>query len=1379
MANERVYKITINGITESVTQVDVLLAKLNELDERIKNITKQGVKIKIGKGDIDIDSGQITENINSLAGMRKELSRLKKEFVNMDFNDANWTKLRDKVLQTNNAVKSVEQSIGIFSRNVGNYTNSFLAAFDKFPQSVRDTLQGLKSFNSEAVTLEQKINTVHKSMSELGATKIDTDAYKALEEVLKNLYEAQAQVNESIKNAQDRTHGINDIAETFKSATGAIQVAAGAMSMFGGKSDDAVKAIKKLQEIQTIANGLKDLSTSVQKSGALWKVWTVALTMTDKVLALLPARFRAVTAAETATAAGTKAVTGAMNGLRVAIASTGIGLLVVLVGAAVSKLIEMGNATEDAKDELQSMNDYISGTLQDTLKNIDFKKSIGELSELGAAKKGLEAAKQAMADFGDVMEKVGKKFDTDWYELWDKYVKGLDINVDTKEAENAIQRFNKILKEPFKSIDDGNDKISEVRKLIVAVAKDGSDAAKFYNDAMQQFIQNGEVAIQMLQRIKQAELDLAKTIQENNAQAISNTYLRGKAMRDLERQERIKGYEAQLKEDQSNAEEIREAIASVNRLYDRQDREEYQRLLDDKARLLVETKANEIKAGQDTLQARKDLIDEEEKAALKSARKQASEALLTAKQREELLTSIRNKYKKQREDAEREWYKQMNNTIISLTKDLNNALLNLDQTSTSFAEQQFNIDELKRSFNKYKNEFVKDIADINDMAELAVKAIGIPALGDNGYDPTKAWTKPIDEKRNTNFYERWSDTLLNTLKYTQEEVDKIMGKIAVSMSDRLVHAGVDVSAIDEISDIQLKVNALVDLIYNNKDKLEQSRNDVENYAESIVGSLALISNGLYDANKEYPELIREVDDFYSEYEARVKTHLEQQLKDNKENETKRYEQAVEALAQERDLKLKDIDNAVGDEEHKKSQIELINKTYNAKISAETNTHNANMLRMENDYTNKVSSVVIERYDSLLGMYEQYDSEIQLRLLQSQRHSTNSWNIVNIVKVRRDLNDAKKEYEQFGKDFTKLTKELDVAFSKGEISVDQYNAKYKELIDKSRNAKDAMEDINTQSKESIGDFISSLNVYFSAAVNGFNDILNAVGDIQAGEFERQMKKLELENDRLSELLSQQQEIVQNHVSKIDEIEGELGTARGDRRDQLVAALNAEKLAREKAFAEEKKIQKEKEANERQQRELDYKEKIRQWNQQKHQAYASAALAVANALATQPFVPVGIAMGALATSLGAVQIAAIIKNKPVKYAQGGLLEGQSHAQGGIQVPQLGAELEGGEFVINKRSTSMNYGLIDFINHSKKRIDIADLVEFYYTKPSSSNASPKKRYAEGGKLPIVSTIDIGNNTQHITVSMDDTPIVVSVEEITQTQEHIKEVKTLAGVY
>ena len=73
---------------------------------------------------------------------------------------------------------------------------------------------------------------------------------------------------------------------------------------------------------------------------------------------------------------------------------------------------------------------------------------------------------------------------------------------------------------------------------------------------------------------------------------------------------------------------------------------------------------------------------------------------------------------------------------------------------------------------------------------------------------------------------------------------------------------------------------------------------------------------------------------------------------------------------------------------------------------------------------------------------------------------------------------------------------------------------------------------------------------------------------------------------------------------------------------------------------------------------------------------------------PAIPVNIATGVL----GAVQLATVIAEPLPKAARGRLIKGKSHLQGGTII-----EAEGGEAIINKRSTSMFAPLLSAINEA----------------------------------------------------------------------------------
>ena len=110
-----------------------------------------------------------------------------------------------------------------------------------------------------------------------------------------------------------------------------------------------------------------------------------------------------------------------------------------------------------------------------------------------------------------------------------------------------------------------------------------------------------------------------------------------------------------------------------------------------------------------------------------------------------------------------------------------------------------------------------------------------------------------------------------------------------------------------------------------------------------------------------------------------------------------------------------------------------------------------------------------------------------------------------------------------------------------------------------------------------------------------------------------------------------------------------------------------------------------------------------------------MAVSNALAVNPWF-VGLALSAVALALGMKNVAAI-KSTPI-YEDGGVIQGARHSQGGVKVLGGQAEVEGGEFITNRKSTAANLPLLTFINDKKKTLTAEDLMMFF------NSGTPKMR-------------------------------------------------------
>lgn len=104
-----------------------------------------------------------------------------------------------------------------------------------------------------------------------------------------------------------------------------------------------------------------------------------------------------------------------------------------------------------------------------------------------------------------------------------------------------------------------------------------------------------------------------------------------------------------------------------------------------------------------------------------------------------------------------------------------------------------------------------------------------------------------------------------------------------------------------------------------------------------------------------------------------------------------------------------------------------------------------------------------------------------------------------------------------------------------------------------------------------------------------------------------------------------------------------------------------------------------------------------------------------------IPKSIITGALATAAYSAELSAIGQRKfiPKKFAEGGMVDGPSHSEGGVPFTVQGRggyEMEGGEFIVNKRAARLHRQTLERINSS--------------VKPQAQNG--KLMFETGGVIP-----------------------------------------------
>jgi ElaB/YqjD/DUF883 family membrane-anchored ribosome-binding protein len=262
--------------------------------------------------------------------------------------------------------------------------------------------------------------------------------------------------------------------------------------------------------------------------------------------------------------------------------------------------------------------------------------------------------------------------------------------------------------------------------------------------------------------------------------------------------------------------------------------------------------------------------------------------------------------------------------------------------------------------------------------------------------------------------------------------------------------------------------------------------------------------------------------------------------------------------------------------------------------------------------------------------------------------------IELRKLQEKFEKEKKLYDEQGKDVVELQK--------------QY-AKERELIESKTQAQ--IEEIQQSSGQSQEDQNKALR---EALIQLGLDTAQQLSDLS---FEILQERAERESEFRKKVINR------DFDAEIDRLNQKV-------EDGLLLQSEADRLAKEQERKKNNDILKE-------QKRLFEETKKRQ----RTQAVINGALAFTNALATtQPLVPLGLVAGAGVLVSTGVQIAKI---ESQKFARGGLLKGKSHSNGGIKTAF--GELEGGEAVINKKSTGMFKDTLSKINQAGGGVKFAD--------------------------------------------------------------------------
>lgn len=558
-----------------------------------------------------------------------------------------------------------------------------------------------------------------------------------------------------------------------------------------------------------------------------------------------------------------------------------------------------------------------------------------------------------------------------------------------------------------------------------------------------------------------------------------------------------------------------------------------------------------------------------------------------------------------------------------------------------------------------------------------------------------------------------------------------------------------------------------------------------------------------NAQKKYYEQLKQSEiQYLNEKEQIEKETAQRNYQRQLEDEDARFKASKEAQKKEleeleRSLKEKVDAHQITEEEANKVLQETRDEylkgeqkdlqTHNEKMQSITENGKAVLMNIELQYNEERKSATASALEEQRKVTQDFYNDIDTIMERTQKRKTNDFGFINYGAYRKSLQDALNSTKEVANQIESEKEALQNALDNNEISFDDFQKAKKELDDFAEEVKDKTDDLKDGLSNSfntwMGGVMESINSYSSVLSGMFDSISELYTrqlDAEQEKLDKQQELLDAELEMIEENLQKQEEVTQEHNDKVNSIEDELKSARGDRRQALIDQLAAERKAQEQSIEKEKQLTEEKKKQAQKQEQLkkqqDALEKKRRQQEKRAsivQATINTFTAVSNALAVQPWF-VGLALSAVALGLGMANVAQIASQQ---YADGGLLNGKRHSQGGMKIQGTNMEVEGGEYVTNRTSTSANLPLLEYINSNRRTLTKDDLIKFYDNgKTTLINRPMQTKFEEGGQLPQLS-VDVKSLMNNAQAQQDDRPLVVSVVDIVNQTENLRQVRVLAG--
>ena len=201
--------------------------------------------------------------------------------------------------------------------------------------------------------VENKTKSLKAQLKEMKALlasgTLDSDTFKKLSRDAGELQDQIGDVSQRVKNLSSDSKTLDALMSAAQGLVGGFAAVQGVAAMLGDENEELQATMVKLQGAMSALAGIQAVANTLNKESALSTNSLSAANIVNSVQT-------GVSTAATylyATAVGT--ATGAMKTFRIALLATGIGAVIVLLGAAAYAMSKLGGDTEKTNEKLERL----------------------------------------------------------------------------------------------------------------------------------------------------------------------------------------------------------------------------------------------------------------------------------------------------------------------------------------------------------------------------------------------------------------------------------------------------------------------------------------------------------------------------------------------------------------------------------------------------------------------------------------------------------------------------------------------------------------------------------------------------------------------------------------------------------------------------------------------------------------------------------------------------------------------------------------------------------------------------------------------------------------------------------------------------------------